>query len=88
MGDNEKKVPQVTVKRLSRYLRALERFQERGYETNVVILKEPVGDEVYEYWNAEDLREAYRYHRGKFIREIIDERGRCDQEVKEGQLRI
>lgn len=33
MGDNEKKVPQVTVKRLSRYLRALERFQERGYET-------------------------------------------------------
>lgn len=30
---NDKKVPQVTVKRLSRYLRALERFQERGYET-------------------------------------------------------
>jgi redox-sensing transcriptional repressor len=33
MGDNEKRVPQVTVKRLSRYLRALERFHERGYET-------------------------------------------------------
>jgi redox-sensing transcriptional repressor len=30
---SEKKVPQVTVKRLSRYLRALERFQDRGYET-------------------------------------------------------
>ena len=29
----EKKVPQVTVKRLSRYLRALEKFQEKGYET-------------------------------------------------------
>jgi len=29
----EKKVPQVTVKRLSRYLRVLERFQEKGYET-------------------------------------------------------
>lgn len=33
MGDNPKKAPQVTVRRLSRYLRALERFQERGYET-------------------------------------------------------
>ena len=33
MGDTEKKVPQVTVRRLSRYLRVLERFQERGYET-------------------------------------------------------
>jgi len=33
MTDNGKKVPQVTVKRLSRYLRVLERFQEEGYET-------------------------------------------------------
>ncbi len=33
MMDSGKKVPLVTVKRLSRYLRALERFQERGYET-------------------------------------------------------
>src|SRR3989304_311844 len=31
--DEGKKVPQVTVKRLSRYLRALEGFAERGYET-------------------------------------------------------
>ncbi len=31
--DNPKRVPQVTVKRLSRYLRALERFQEKGFET-------------------------------------------------------
>jgi len=29
----EKRVPHVTVKRLSRYLRMLERFQEKGYET-------------------------------------------------------
>lgn len=28
-----KRVPQVTVKRLGRYLRVLERFQEKGYET-------------------------------------------------------
>lgn len=33
MADSGKKVPLITVKRLSRYLRALERFQERGYET-------------------------------------------------------
>jgi redox-sensing transcriptional repressor len=33
MAENTKRVPQVTVKRLSRYLRALERFQEKGYET-------------------------------------------------------
>jgi redox-sensing transcriptional repressor len=33
MTENDKRIPQVTVRRLSRYLRALERFQERGYET-------------------------------------------------------
>ena len=33
MGDQVKKVPQVTVKRLSRYLRVLERFLEKGFET-------------------------------------------------------
>jgi redox-sensing transcriptional repressor len=33
MPISDKRVPQVTVKRLSRYLRTLERFQERGYET-------------------------------------------------------
>ena len=30
---NAKRVPQVTVKRLSRYLRVLERFQEEGLES-------------------------------------------------------
>jgi redox-sensing transcriptional repressor len=44
MGDNEKRVPQVTVKRLSRYLRALERFQERGRET---ISSEELADELH-----------------------------------------
>jgi len=33
MNDPTKRVPQVTVKRLSRYLRVLERFLEIGYET-------------------------------------------------------
>lgn len=33
MPETGRQVPQVTVKRLSRYLRVLERFQERGYET-------------------------------------------------------
>jgi len=33
MVENEKKIPQVAVKRLSRYLRVLERLQERGCET-------------------------------------------------------
>ncbi len=33
MPENAKRVPQVTVKRLSRYLTVLERFQEQGYET-------------------------------------------------------
>ena len=33
MIENSKKVPHVTVKRLSRYLRMLERFQEQGQET-------------------------------------------------------
>jgi redox-sensing transcriptional repressor len=33
MPNTDKRVPQVTVKRLSRYLRTLERYHERGYET-------------------------------------------------------
>jgi len=33
MAESERRVPQVTVKRLGRYLRVLERFQEKGYET-------------------------------------------------------
>ncbi len=32
MADSEKRAPHVTVKRLSRYLRVLERFQEKGYQ--------------------------------------------------------
>ena len=44
MPENGKRVPQVTVRRLSRYLRALERFQERGYET---ISSDELADELH-----------------------------------------
>ncbi|MCK4719125.1 redox-sensing transcriptional repressor Rex [bacterium] len=40
----QKRVPQVTVKRLSRYLRVLERFQEEGSET---ILSEELANELH-----------------------------------------
>ncbi len=44
MIENGKKVPQVTVKRLSRYLRVLEHFSEQGYET---ISSEELANELH-----------------------------------------
>jgi len=44
MNEHGKKVPQVTVKRLSRYLRVLERFLEQGYET---ISSEELANELH-----------------------------------------